>query len=546
MSTVIGVWEFADGVPDVGTVTVQPAVTATDLTPTPRIITQGPVTGVLDDVGAVTLDVLASDDDGWVLEDNAPMPYLVTERLKSGYRSYAVLLMGAGPHDLATLQPLEGVDVAPYPVPGPVGPVGPVGPQGPQGATGADSTVPGPVGPQGPTGPTGPTGPAIGALLTTKGDLAGRDATNAVRVPVGATGQVLTPDTTTAAGVKWGPVPGVGNLLTENQASGTDTLGTTAGFDVSLYQCTVASSTVRAYQGTRSLRITATGASPTVRFAYGTSGIPVTPGYSYTFLAQAWITGTTSMFKVGMAYYNAAGTNLGDTYPTAWVSTRGGWVASSFTATAPATAVYAAPLLQGGSAVAGDTFDVDALSFHKGVAGDFGMPGIPITGTQSAWEQVTLLADLPAAGNFLGRKIQVTSGLGYPANTGQIMVWNGSGWVVASESDTGLRDIAPANGWTVGSYLRLRRIGNIVHFSAAGVGGAAATSDTFYTLPSGFMQLLSTRLSFVTNANTIVALMVGLLGAGQLSITRASIGAATLQSTVDFLTADAWPTTAPA
>lgn len=141
MSTVTGVYELADGVPDTGTVTLQPAITATDLTPTPRIITQGPVTSVLDDVGAVTFDVLASDDAGWHLEDQSPMPYLVTERLKSGYRSWATVFMGAGPHDLATLQPIQDVDVAPYPVPGPVGPVGPVGPQGVQGIQGEVSVA---------------------------------------------------------------------------------------------------------------------------------------------------------------------------------------------------------------------------------------------------------------------------------------------------------------------------------------------------------------------------------------------------------------------
>src|SRR4029079_3848112 len=100
MAAVTGTWELADGVPDAGTITLQPAITASDLTPTPRIITQGPVTAALDDQGAVSLDVLGSDDSGWALEDGSPMPYLVTERLKSGYRSYAVVLMGAGPHDL--------------------------------------------------------------------------------------------------------------------------------------------------------------------------------------------------------------------------------------------------------------------------------------------------------------------------------------------------------------------------------------------------------------------------------------------------------------
>jgi Domain of unknown function (DUF4082) len=48
------------------------------------------------------------------------------------------------------------------------------------------------------------------------------------------------------------------------------------------------------------------------------------------------------------------------------------------------------------------------------------------------WETRTLLADLPASGNWLGRKIRVTSGLGL-----QVMVWNGTAWVVGPESRTG-------------------------------------------------------------------------------------------------------------
>jgi hypothetical protein len=222
MAAVTTTYEFADGTPDEGTVTLQPAITASDLTPQPRIITQGPVTAALDDLGAVSLDVLASDDDGWALEDSAPMPYLVTERLKSGYRSYAVVLIGPGPHDLATLQPLEGTDVAPYPVPGPVGPVGPQGDTGPQGPQG----VPGPTGPEGPQGPqgvkgdTGATGPAIGGILTTKGDIAARDATTAVRVPVGTIGQKLISDSAAAAGVRWADEISAVTLLADLPATG--------------------------------------------------------------------------------------------------------------------------------------------------------------------------------------------------------------------------------------------------------------------------------------------------------------------------------------
>ena len=131
---------------------------------------------------------------------------------------------------------------------GPKGDTGATGPQGPTGATGADSTVPGPTGPtgatgpQGPTGatgPQGPTGPAggvasvngktgavtltasdVGALdvetlpatiVDAKGDLIVGTADNTpARLAVGSDTQVLTADSTQAAGVKWATSSGGG------------------------------------------------------------------------------------------------------------------------------------------------------------------------------------------------------------------------------------------------------------------------------------------------------------------------------------------------
>ena len=60
---------------------------------------------------------------------------------------------------------------------------------------------------QGPQGPTGPTGPGIGALLTTKGDIAGY-STAAARVPIGADNKVLMADSAQALGLKWADPPG--------------------------------------------------------------------------------------------------------------------------------------------------------------------------------------------------------------------------------------------------------------------------------------------------------------------------------------------------
>jgi hypothetical protein len=52
------------------------------------------------------------------------------------------------------------------------------------------------------------------SILTTKGDLITRNATVPVRLPVGSNGQVLTADSTQAAGVKWS-TPGGGGFTVE-------------------------------------------------------------------------------------------------------------------------------------------------------------------------------------------------------------------------------------------------------------------------------------------------------------------------------------------
>ena len=61
----------------------------------------------------------------------------------------------------------------------------------------------GQTGATGPAGPDGPAVPAIGDVLTTKGDIVARSATDAVRVPIGATGAMLVVDPSQPTSIKW-------------------------------------------------------------------------------------------------------------------------------------------------------------------------------------------------------------------------------------------------------------------------------------------------------------------------------------------------------
>ena len=232
----------------------------------------------------------------------------------------------------------------------------------------------GPRGPQGLKGDTGDAGTPGGSVLTTKGDIAIRDASGNVRFPASSIeGKYLISDPTKNEGLAWaGPI---GNLLTANVASGTDTLGDTTGFG-NAYQCTIASSTASPIRGARSLRVTATGATPGVYGQPLTTCAPVTPGQVYTVSARAVSSGTLKPF-VSIRFYTSGGANLGDTVGSPLGAGAAGTV--TVTATAPATAAYATFVLGGNTATVGNTCDWDDLGLWAGAGGDWAMPGTPIT-----------------------------------------------------------------------------------------------------------------------------------------------------------------------
>lgn len=171
LATVTGTYTNATGDPAAGTVYLSPVSRAS--TSDPRIVTEGRIWSDLDVNGSISIDVLASDDPSWLLEDGSEgMPYLVEERLSHvPFRSYWAIVPSTG-LNLADAQPLDPDDIrvvsvageglagppGPEGPAGPAGPTGPAGPEGPQGPAGADSTVPGPEGPAGPAGPAGADG----------------------------------------------------------------------------------------------------------------------------------------------------------------------------------------------------------------------------------------------------------------------------------------------------------------------------------------------------------------------------------------------------
>jgi hypothetical protein len=146
--TVTGTFRSADDLPRAGRVTFMPLVPAAHSL-APAIVTRAFVSAELDEDGQFSLEVVASDDPEWGLDDatmaDGGMPYQVSLRVDGLRDSYACFVPAPGPHDLSDLVALdEAPDV--------------VVKAGPAGKDGEDGQ-PGPGGPEGPPGPEGPEGP---------------------------------------------------------------------------------------------------------------------------------------------------------------------------------------------------------------------------------------------------------------------------------------------------------------------------------------------------------------------------------------------------
>jgi hypothetical protein len=121
--TVTATYTNIDGTPSRGTVSLTPVQVAGNGEPDKRLVMRHSVVGNLDRDGRLALEVLASDDPGWNIEGG--IVYYEIREYVSGARgrAYLVLVPGPGPVDLFDLQPIEAEiqTLAPYPVPGPPG-----------------------------------------------------------------------------------------------------------------------------------------------------------------------------------------------------------------------------------------------------------------------------------------------------------------------------------------------------------------------------------------------------------------------------------------
>lgn len=118
------VFVAADRTPLRGAVFFAPMVAAVDDDPERAVVTRATVRAELDEAGAFTALVTASDDDGWFTD--GPVPYCITVTVTGLQQTYTALIPGPGPWRLTDLIVLDAPpDVAVIPTPGGEGPPGP-------------------------------------------------------------------------------------------------------------------------------------------------------------------------------------------------------------------------------------------------------------------------------------------------------------------------------------------------------------------------------------------------------------------------------------
>jgi hypothetical protein len=256
----------------------------------------------------------------------------------------------------------------------------------------------------------------------------------------------------------------VGNLLTANQASGTDALGTTEGFAPSAIYSSVAVASGGVSGNCLQLNTVASNNGGGVSLnakpdATGVAGsIPVVAGTTYTAMMMSK-SSATSVLRIRIFWLNSSG-QVVSSLDSADAPSDGTWRVSSVTGVAPAGAAYASVFIRRSMSTVGDTHLVDSLSFHVGAGGDWAMPGTPILNQ--------------------GRRVS------RPNGTDRLVeVWDGAAWVPV-HYDSGERQIGGlmVNGWT--GLLGLRRVGGFCRLKVQGIAdGTAGQYLDPSTLPAG-------------------------------------------------------------
>jgi hypothetical protein len=259
----------------------------------------------------------------------------------------------------------------------------------------------------------------------------------------------------------------LGNLLTPNQASGTDVLGTTDGFLKVPPSAVIESSTEQAAFGSRSLSA-----------VYNSDGwmevvlsCAVHAGETYTFTGSVrkHPSASVSAFKIYVRWYqdDSKSAILRTDVSANRSITSDKWAQQTDTFIAPSGATLAdlsiVFLADAGLAV-GDKVYIDRLGIWQGAGGDWAMPGTPILNqtlrvvapeSVDMWGGEAWIPLVRPLGNLLSEAMASLESAAYPPDT--VCGWapdGGTGTLVdgGSYGQKALRITAPTQAWGVKSF----------------------------------------------------------------------------------------------
>lgn len=329
----------------------------------------------------------------------------------------------------------------------------------------------------------------------------------------------------------------VGNMLSPQEATGTDTLADASGFVPA--SCTLASSTSQYDRGSRSLELTATGGAAMTVYPgiTGYNNKPCTPGVPYTAYFRVRNGTYSGQWYARLYFYTSvAGTATGSPFTgsTSTTVSSSGWTTIRHTVVAPADAAYVMPYLATASvANIGETAYVDSMGVWQGAGGEWAYPGTPI----------------PNLGQYtdesVGRRIFVWD----QVNQRYQMVYGDTGWRDVSgslDADWTANLTAPA--------VLLRRVNNTVQgifrVQRVTASGNRGSYDTVYTLPTGFTDGYYQVRSIAYSSTTA---QLGFVGSGvsssAIEVVFPDGGTYANGEVITFsfmsTTTTAWPTTLP-
>ena len=383
-------------------------------------------------------------------------------------------------------------------------------------------------------------GTIVSSDLATSAVATSNIADSAVTSAKIADGTIVNADVAPAAAIDVSKLSGavasatVGNLLSSNQATGTDTLSDTTGFYLGSNGSSLASSATYAWQGTRSASYVA-GGTASAYMNLHPNGSPagsmtaVTPGLTYTGVAMLRASAADTL-RMELWWYNSGGASIGSSTGASITASTSAWTRATVSAAAPAGAAYAQLSVHRQSGTAGSTVYGDGFGLWLGAGGLWAPPGTPIANLGTYTDET------------VGRRIFTWD----TANNRWQMTYGDTGWREINALQT-----AAALTKFPNAVLSVRRVNSSVDvrwFSDTGTVAGAAVTAICSTL-TGFRPGVIQGRGIVGSAVNVSSGLPSVHGVysdgAALNIATTADSANNVLASLSYTTNDSWPTALP-